>query len=487
MEKKIKIYLAIIIILSFSSMLFSQTASNAYAQEKTDQISTTALSINIGVDFLEDRINSKIPSLIETIERRGVACAKNLKVKCNLLVQVRRAGRIKLNGEGDTFRLTIPVTVAVTAQGLGLIGKGIKEKFQFSIVVHTNAVLSISEDWQPQLKLASDFTWSKQPELRILGFIKVNIAKQTEPAIRARLAFREREAAKAIQDLRLREKAEQAWRDLHRPIILSEDPKLGLFMRPSTIAVSEVNISDRTMNFTVLTTGNYNISTSSPESISIPPLPELQMTAPIPGRFAVNLPVKLFFSDIAQQTNKDLPVAITLNEKDHGTEGTFVVRKLRVASADKSSLAVTADFTYDNQSSFLSLVDVFGWLNTKGQLIFSGSPAFNSKTSELSIQNIAIESNESGVLVDAIVALSRLPVIREHIEEQLVFDLSKDIETLTAQANASLNKKLDNGSQLSGRLEQIGISQISMEPDGLTVPVVASGELTVSLGVSPKE
>ena len=458
--------------------------SIAQGRAQEAPISSATIGIAVGIGFIEDQINQNVPWVLQRINKR-VICHKKLKIRCDVTGKSRRSGRIRVTGKGSSLRMAIPVNVTVSARGVGSISKRISETVDFSLTAYFKATPTISGDWHPSLNLGTGFTWSKKPEIRLLKIIRLDLTKYIEPVIRSELAKTRKQLRTAFRKFGFRDKAEQVWLHLQDPFVLSEDPGLALVFRPQAVGFSRLAARRKQVRFQFGVTGSAEVTTQTDREDAPPyvPLQPLEKIKRESGGLAVTLPVTLLFADMEREANAALPFELALTEAEHGVDGAFVVHRARIVPTAGPSLAVDVDYTYDNRSDFLTMIDIFDWFDTEGSLTFSGVPQFDDERSILSVGEIDITTESLKNAVDAVITIARLPFVKSRIQNQLEFDLIEEIDGLTTAANSAVNRNLGKDVVLEGVLERIAIGTIDKQEDRLVVPVGTTGSLDIRVGI----
>jgi hypothetical protein len=467
---------AIFILVSFLSV--------AEAEEAKEVSSTALMTVSVSRSFIEKKINSILPRVLQKIDENMI-CNQPLHIRCNVIGEVRRNGRVRVRFSKGALRLAIPAVSKVNISGPGPLGIIISKDVELFLTIYSVAKVSISKNWRPQLSLKSSFSWSKTPELKILGVFTVNIARYSEPLVLKELEIKKRSVIRELRKLDLKGRAEQAWRDIQKPIVLSEDPRLRLVYKPESIGMSPFKADDKILHFRVFVAGRARVMSSAvpfDEARDIVPLPRLLGVPRADDAFSVYLPIFIRFDDLQDRINQKLPKSITIKSENSKIKGELTIRDISFSQYRGGKLRVLVDFAFKNKGTVLKKLDLFGEFDPEGKAEFDGIPTIDAASRTLRVTDIDLKAHTSSGLLDLAFEIARLEPIKKRIEEHLVFDISEEIAMILRQANVALNKPVSESVALQGQLKRVEFDGLEVGADEFRLRLQAFGFLNLNAG-----
>jgi hypothetical protein len=118
-------------------------------------------------------------------------------------------------------------------------------------------------------------------------------------------------------------------------------------------------------------------------------------------------------------------------------------------------------------------------LNTHGTIYFTGVPVFDPKTHILSIKDFNYTRQVDNILVHAATWVLQ-DSMRSQMQARMNWDLTPYVEKEKADSQNFLNKPLGKGFNMSGNLDDLNISDLQLQADGIVVGLVAQGKLAIA-------
>lgn len=109
-------------------------------------------------------------------------------------------GPVRLGGEGQRLRLSLPVTAQLGARTLA---GSLRETAQASAVITANITLGVAGNWQPTAKVRLAHDWIDPPHIDILGQ-RVDLTSRADPRLRVLLRDVERTLPQQLARVDLR-------------------------------------------------------------------------------------------------------------------------------------------------------------------------------------------------------------------------------------------------------------------------------------------
>ncbi|MEM1296918.1 MAG: DUF4403 family protein, partial [Verrucomicrobiota bacterium] len=265
----------------------------------------------------------------------------------------------------------------------------------------------------------------------------------------------------------------QIWADLHRVEKIDRDPPFWVSIRPTGVAMSPLDYSDKTQVQAV-----FGIDVEVIAHLAEPPPPPTQPLAQLviqPGlspRSDLLIPAVVPL-DVANEHIKRETVEIDIGDSDKVTLSQIDLKVL-----DSNEVLVRAEFTATR-----------GLLKrkTEGVLLFKGKPMIDLETQQLAFSNLDFTLETQGMLEKSAVWLLK-PGLRNEMAKALRFDFTKDLGKATRSANDAFRKfKRPKGLDGKIALENLKVEDVYMirsgEPAGDAIVVLLGAEAAATLKV----
>ncbi|MGH8454184.1 MAG: DUF4403 family protein, partial [Nevskiales bacterium] len=406
-------------------------------------VSHVSLPIELPIDALERRLTQDIDvSLAHKREDSDF--------------QAWRTGPLRLRAQGRFIHLILPLSFKSKK---GPDTKG-------SLVVRTRLMADIAPDWRPRVSVRSTFDWTKKPKIKLLLF-KMRVSGVVGRALNKKLRELDANLRQRIEaTLILKPRAENWWRDLHQPELLSEDPPVWLMVTPQALYFEPLAGDGRNLRLTLGIRARLATSVArEPPAAPPAPLPPLERATADDQGFALHLSVLADYKGLAAKLHEELAGrrialargAITPNDFTLYTSG--------------HSLVIGVDFSGDAPGF---------WLDTRGTVYFTGEPHFDPETRILRIEdfhftrrlNNPLLSTATWVLQDS---------LREQMQGRLAWNLNERLKDGARDLSAQLNKPLGDDLRLSGQVDHLNLTDIECRSEGIQIGLEARGQLKVTL------
>lgn len=469
-------------------------------QDAFKSVSHIKIPIRINLNLLEEHIEAEIPENIFDIDERPICIkAKWLKtkvpyfkgwklysrmlktkispeVKCDVKGWVRRDGQVNITGFDSTFRIAVPIKAKISGKV-----SGISETAVARATVYFDVTPTIDEDWNLDLQVSSDFSWSQRPTLKLFNIVKITIGSRVEPKLNGMLEGIAKDMPKFVTDLNLRDRMERVWTQAQSPVVLNKEPQVSVVYRPISASHSGFSISDNTLKTSFMTTGSTFVYLNDPRIVpEVTPLAQLDASTPARGSFELSVPIFLPYEGMTRIVRKEFPEGHIIEFRDIGV---ITLSNPIFGLSDSGKLRVSIDLSVDRRSRLLSTVDVFGWFTSVGTLTFEGVPKIDESTKTLSVQELEYVSVSNSKLQDAIVEGLGLKPIKSYIESLANYKFGEDIDRAVDFATAAMNTELEEGILLSGILNKASIVSIELLAEQLLVRVQLSGTAQIDVGM----
>ena len=269
-------------------------------------VSAISIPVSVTVQELQDLARTRIPeetsgsdSVRESLfDGRGTYLVQKdgepiVRVEeGRLLLSVPVTFRARLNGMAKALGFAVPVSLSATG----------------AADVELSMKPSISSDWKVHTQSRIRLAWRTAPGARVLG-TRVTFKGAAEAFLRSRIEDALPRIDEALNDsLELRDRAEEAWREIQEPVKVSDSPDLWLSASPVSVTLPPLDLhSDRVVLEARLDT-RLALDTRKPGKASpagLPPVSTGAGEAKASG-FTLQLPVFLGYEAVNRELGQRL-------------------------------------------------------------------------------------------------------------------------------------------------------------------------------------
>ena len=226
-------------------------------------------------------------------------------IEGNMLLTVRRNGKVKIQGENNLLLTTIPLDITVQK------GKNVNlATINFQVHIEVLSDIDVNGDWSlSSTSRVKRFVWKKEPIITFLG-IEINLKDKVQENL---LAKREDIADKVDESIQektnLTKALSKIWYKLQKPhnIIKRTQDSIFLFIQPEAISYISHTISTNTLTVNVRAMAKVNLESSyEPSEDRRKKLPRLTNTRSTCDKFEIGLLGDIKFSDLEHTLNKHI-------------------------------------------------------------------------------------------------------------------------------------------------------------------------------------
>jgi len=382
----------------------------------------------------------------------------------NLMVKAWKKDNIKINFENGKFIYRVPLKLWIKA-GWKINQFGISlsdyREMNAEIALKFQTAVSVNKDWTIKTTTTSDgYEWLTKPTLKIgpvdlpITFIADMIIKYNMETINSAID----DGLK--QSLDLKTTAKEAWNELQKPMLLSEE--YGLWLRVSPKSVSAVPFSGGKgiiKHTTSIQAVTECFTGKKPPVLNNPVLPDLIPVTKLSDDFLANVVSYIRYEYIDSITR----LMLVNTSYDFG----------------KKKITVTGVSVYGNESKMIIATDVTG--SIIGKLYFAGMPVYRAADSSIILNDLKFSVQTKNVLVKSASWLANSG-IEKMIGKNLSYPIGPDVrETFDMMVESLKKYDLGEGFYLTGTLSGIEVQQPVLAPAGIIAPVSIKGKLSVRL------
>jgi hypothetical protein len=430
-------------------------------------LSVVSATLKVPSQEIVNMLNERTRSQLARLDNQQVNC---LIQKCQLDLVAVRTGDITGHATGAGMQLELPFALhAHLDVNSNFLGKGGEAAAQG--LASTTTQLSLTPEWHV-VSHTQGAVHLSDAKVRI-GPLKISVAqlwngtegKLSNPIFK--MIDKRISAA-----FKLHGQIDHLWHKLHQPIKIGKDPQSWLILSPERLRVTPLTTVDGALVISLaadvrghVVVGNVP---AAPEKLPKLPPPE-PLDAPS-NRFEVSLPITLSYGDAARLAMQHL-------KKKPLHTGNVEVRidTLQIQPSGQD-LIVAAQFCVPQAWDFSHLLD------SCGQGYLRGTPQFDPKTSTIRVSNLHYDIGTENLILRMMRALAG-DAFGKALQQNLVFDESKQIAKLKSDIAGALAKPQGRGIALTGKIESFNEPKVSWTKDGFLALLTAKGTLAANLNM----
>ena len=416
------------------------------------------LPVEMKVVELETFLNKQLSGLIyedNSLEDNGGD---------NLMVKAWKKDNIRLNFEKDQFKYTVPLKLWIKAgwkiEKFGISLSDYREvNAEIALDFHTS--VSVNKDWSLNTKTISDgFRWISKPLLKI-GPIDLPITFIANLIIRYNMETISSSIDEGMKSsLDLKSTAQQAWKDIQKPMLLDEQYMLWLKVTPKAVSAVPLSGNKGVIRHTSSIQATAECFTGKEPSFRINPvLPDIQPSSKLNDNFLVNLTSYISYNYIDSLSKK-----LLINTS-------YPVGRKSVTIADVK--------VYGSDDKMIIETGVTGSLN--GRLYFAGKPAYREADSSIVLTGLDFHMKTRNLLLKSASWLANGGIERM-LEKKMVYPVGSDLlETYQLLQDNLKHYEIAEGFFLSGQLTRMAVQQPVLTRESIIAPVILDGKIFVGL------
>lgn len=445
---------------------------------------------------LEARINAGVPVKLASIDRMEKACVpaqrvtvclkhvrpckgdackavpckvgiKNSKVtpdvSCRIVGTVTR-GRIRLRGDGDVIRISMPVSAELSAKDVGNV---LSETATAAAEVRARARLGIGPDWKPTARVDIDYDWTKKPGIELLGK-RFTFAGKADPKLAEMIAKLEADIPKHLLALNPRERIEAGWRKGFTSVQLNRrNPEVWMRITPRQLAYGGYRVEDGNLILALkLAAGVETFLGDRPADPEPTPLPDagaietgpgFRFSAPVIADYAQLEPV--LFKALGKLAEKDIVVPV-LGEID------TAFGKPIMFTTEGGKIAIGLDIAATKPDTDQRI---------KGRIWLTGTPYNEPNSPVIRVRNLAVSGETNRPAGQLLIAIAQAPAVQAEITRAISQDFGKDLEKLMGKIDKALAGKRLGDFVLNATITSLSHGVVQPIGQGVYLPIEVTG------------
>lgn len=321
----------------------------------------------------------------------------------------------------------------------------------------------MSVAYATQFDIAPDLRFKAKTELKKFQLIdpcevtvfNFNATNKLHQELSGVLRNLEKDIDAKIETIQIRKSVEDVWNQLSTPTKIQP---YGYFsLSPKQIAVGPISFENTSaffdLNLTVKPILSSKISKSTP-----PELPLLSKFKPTDG-FDISLEIVADYDSLSALMNKEMAGKIVRIKKSN-----VVFDSVSIDGAQHEKLTIKVDFSGTR----------------KGTMYLIGTPKLDINQQTLSFPDLQFDLKTKHVLLQSAKWLFNSK-ITDFLKTKASFDMRAQLKGVVNAIQQEMNREIQNGIFLSGKLNQMELDAIFPSADNLIVRVRAMGTLKLSM------
>ncbi len=446
---------------SCSKSIYPNAPIEQYIEPKITQTeSIISIPINFPIPQLEKQINLQTPDIL--YESDDISSGSGMD---NLAVSVSKAGNIRISGSGDLLNISVPITTDLEGTfGGEALGVDLSQTFNtdFSLRINLTTKIAFNSKWQiiTETKV-KNYEWIESPSLNILGFeLPVDF-------ILDHIIESQRESLGELLDesikkqVILKNEAQNAWNVIQQPLLISEEYKTHLLLKPVEIMMKPINYKNNHINTAlgIKVFVETFVGADVPKNISKTNLSNLKITSDLDNQFSLNLKNIISRSFAIEELRKQFL----------GQVYEFGKRKIKIIDLD----------LYGSNENMVIKVGLEGSL--KGYIYLEGKPVYDDQTQSIQIKDLNFGIDTKNLLVKTASWLFN-GKINKLIEESMQVPLKTSLDDVKKDVEKQLtNYKLDKYATLNGKIDGLRLGDVFITKDAIIAVIQIAGSLNLKI------
>ncbi len=380
----------------------------------------------------------------------------------NVKIKVVQNGNLHLNGYQDFLKISLPVHVFFTGRyrACGICPEIIKST-DFTMEADIVSKISLSPSWVLTTQTESKgFSIKKDPYMS-LGPLNINIRTVVEQLLKNQLGDLAKMIDKTIREqVDLKKYAEQAWKELQKPILADSAYNAWLYFAPKEFILSPLRADKDRLSIKGALLTDINTKLGDKPLIRETPVPRLTLRDDIPSGFKIDLLTEIDFNEATRQAR--------LAFKD----STFEV-------SSKKRITVNDIELYGRGNEVFVKVQMSGAL--RAVVYLKGKPAFDQDGQEIYFQDLDYELNTSQVLLKSASWLLK-GTLKKKMDSTFRYPVKQDLDVAAAAVRSYLSGyNYRNLLEINGNLGSLTLKDVGSDERVIRAKFSAEGRASLKI------
>lgn len=328
--------------------------------------------------------------------------------------------------------------------------------------------LKVNEDYSisADTKINGEIISGKNITIWVLGFkISIPVEDITGPIqdqlkpVKKQL---DKEIAKQLNDIKLKEELSQAWANAHKVIPVEE---FYLHIKPKNVYFQNIESQGDKIKLAAGIGLELNLSSEQKE-IEKTPLPKLTLSQNRGGFFFINLPTDASFDVIAKKLSEEYGG----KKFEHGNNW------VKIKNIDLYGVSIN-----ENANGLLIDVEIKGKISlfkrVAGHIYFTAKPAIDTEKEVAYLDDFKMNSNTSSEIINKGVEFLINKFYYDDISKASVYSYSSDIEELEMLIKEELKNISIENYNLKLTLDKVKVNGIYITQDVLGIDSELNGSI----------
>lgn len=449
------LFIAISLLVSCKTIVVEKPTESYLNPVFKPEISTISIPINVNMADLEKSVNRQFSGLIYE--------DSNLEDD-NMQIKIWKAKNFEFKAENNQLRYTIPLRIwSKFGWKVNRFGISISDYYDASgeLSITFSTGISITEDWDiiTSTRIVNH-QWISRPTMSVAG-VQVPITSIVDVALKSSSGMINKQIDKSISDaINLKKIAQEAWVQIQEPMNMSEEHNTWLVVKPQQVLATPISTKDNVLQFVIGFKGFVDcIIGQKPEVAFKNALPKLSIENRLQRNFLINYNLDIANDFILKTAKKELVGMKFEQGKKH----------IKVEDID----------FFGKDGKIVFVLTFSG--SAKGVVYFTGIPFYNKETKTLEIKESDFDLNTKNVLIKSTNWLLHGTILKK-MEPYLKFPVANEIESLLKDVNEQIkNFEIDKDIFLKGKIEDVNIENIFVQPDNLKLTGIIKGKADIHI------
>ncbi len=429
------------------------------------RVSRVGFAIEAALPDIGKALEAAVPQTIHTVDERPARCVPP-GLRCRIVGEVVR-GPIRVTGQGQTFRLSMPLSGDFQAREV--LGRVNTPHATGAATVTATVRLGVGPDWRPAPKVDLAWAWREPPGIRI-GPKRFTFQRQVDAELGKLARTLEARLPAEIEKLHPRARFAKAWAEAHTSLLLNrENPEVWMRITPKAVAVGALSARGNraVLPLVVEATTETFVGHRPPD----PPVGRLPPPAHLKADgFRLVIPLVADWAVLEGVLEKALAKAAARGialpvvgdvEARFGRPTLYGTKGGRVAVG-------------------LPLEARAGLVRARGRVWLTGEVWNAPDTQKLVVRNLEVTGDLEGAYGRLLLAVARAPAVREAIAGELSQNFTRDFERLMGKIDRALTARRIGPFVLDAKIRETSHGVIRPLGEGALLLVEARGEAALS-------